>query len=81
MITIKQFLETTKLFKLADLANQLIAFCDDEKLPFQYYSRELLASSTAKRHHVQPDLDNFYLLVNVAKLTAHTDGEKTQLLP
>ena len=74
LITIKQFIETSDLYNLADLANQLIAICDDPRLPLEYYSRELLFSVEAREHHVLPDLDEMFLFVNAAKLTARTGG-------
>ena len=75
MITIKQFTETSKCVNLADLANQLVTTFSDTDLPLRYYSVELLFSTAARRHHVPPDLDRFYLFSNVAKLATRVGGE------
>lgn len=77
MITVKQFIENSKCYKLSELANQLIDVCHDANLPFKYYSRELLFSAEAREHHVQPDLDRFYLFVNSSNLTTRLGREST----
>lgn len=77
LINIKQFIETTKNYNLAELANQLVNIYRDEKLPFRYYSRELLNSLAARNHHIPPDLDKYHLFVNSAQLLARTRGEIT----
>jgi hypothetical protein len=77
LITIRQFIETSKSFKLVDLANGLLEACNDPKLPFRYYSRELLASSEAREQHVQPDLDIFYLFRNTARFSVQTNDVAT----
>jgi hypothetical protein len=41
----------------------------------QYYSRELLNSPAARRHHISPDLDRFYLFVNSAQLINRAKDE------
>jgi len=74
MIVIKQFVEVSKSYNLAQMANELIAICSDPRLPLEYYSRELLISPQAREEHVQPDLDDLYLFVNLAKLAARTGG-------
>jgi hypothetical protein len=76
MIVIKQFVEISQsqCHNLAKMANELVAICSDPRLPLEYYSRELLISSEAREEHVQPDLDDLYLFVNLAKLAARTGG-------
>ena len=80
LITIKQFIETSQRYSIADLANELILTCGDSNLPFQYYSRELLASPDAREHHLQPDLDRFYLFANLPKLTISMGSAATAKL-
>jgi len=41
---------------LAERANELIATYHNSKLPFEYYSRELIGSPEAKHSWVEPDL-------------------------
>ncbi len=41
---------------LAERANELIATHTNSKLPFEYYSRELIESPEAKHSWVEPDL-------------------------
>jgi hypothetical protein len=77
LINIKQFVETTKSYNLAELANQLANIYCDEKLPFRYYSRDLLSSTAARKHHIPPDLDKYHLFVNSAQLLSQTRGEVT----
>lgn len=77
MLTTKQFVETSKCFSLAEQANQLINIYRDEKLPLQYYSKELLNSPAARRQHLPPDLDIFYLFVNSARLVSNNGVEAT----
>lgn len=58
--TIAAFLEENAAEKsLAVLANDLLAACDDTKLPLKYYSRELLFSTEARLKYIEPDLENF----------------------
>ena len=45
----------------AALANGLLAAFDDSKLPLKYYSRELLFSTEARLHYVEPDLKDYSL--------------------
>lgn len=55
--TISAFLEKNLHEKnLAVLANRLIASSGDPKLPFRFYSRELLFSPAARAGFVAPDL-------------------------
>jgi hypothetical protein len=75
MIFIKQFVETSKSYNLAELANQLVTIYNDENLPLQYYSAELLASPDACKHHISPDLDRFYLFVNSARLLSSANNK------
>lgn len=77
LINIKQFIETTQSYNLAELANQLVVIYKDESLPFRYYSYELLNSLAARKHHIPPDLDTFHLFVNSAQLLSRTRGEVT----
>lgn len=77
MITIKQFVETSKCYNLAELANQITVLYKDKQLPFRYYSRELLSSPAARKQHLPPDLDRFYLFVNSAELASRANGENT----
>ncbi|MBC7931579.1 MAG: hypothetical protein H7Z38_13550 [Rubrivivax sp.] len=41
---------------LAELANELSDECSDSRLVFQYYSKELIDSESARRGWVEPDL-------------------------
>ena len=41
---------------LAELANALSGECNDSRLVFDYYSRELIDSERARREWVEPDL-------------------------
>jgi len=41
---------------LAERANELIAIYINSKLPFEYYSRELIGSLEAKHSWIEPDL-------------------------
>lgn len=55
--TVAKFLEKNKGEKsLAILANNLIAACNNTKLPLEFYSRELLFSPEARANYVEPDL-------------------------
>jgi hypothetical protein len=57
MTTIEDFLEKRgRGGNLADLANELVAACDDPRLPLKFYSRELLFSPAARARCVEPDL-------------------------
>ena len=63
--TVNDYLEKTGRGKgLAELANGLLALCDDAHLPLKYYSRERLFSTEARRHFVEPDLADFSLSGN-----------------
>lgn len=44
---------------LAALANELVESCNDTKLPFRFYSHELLFSVKARMNFVEPDLLGF----------------------
>lgn len=55
LLTIEEFVGKTKCGGLAELANRLIA-SRDAKLPFKFYSRELLFSANARARYVEPDL-------------------------
>ena len=55
LLTIEEFVGKTKCGGLAEMANRLIASCDT-KLPFKFYSRELLFSADARTRYVEPDL-------------------------
>jgi hypothetical protein len=44
---------------ICDLANRLVASCDDKDLIKKYYSEELIASPAAKESWVEPDLKSF----------------------
>lgn len=58
--TVSAFLDKNPNEKsLAVLANNLIASCNDTKLPLRFYSRELLFSPEAREHYVKPDLKTF----------------------
>lgn len=50
------FLEKSDGKSLFETANDLIAAFDDTKLPFRFYSRELLFSAAARAQFVEPDL-------------------------
>ncbi|MFZ1699289.1 MAG: hypothetical protein WBO10_17015 [Pyrinomonadaceae bacterium] len=76
MITINQFVETCTYYNLARLANEIVSTFDDPRLPFDYYSSERLFSPEAREHHIQPDLDDYYLIVNSAKVAARVGGGK-----
>ena len=63
--TVNEYLDRTGRGKgLAELANGLLADCNDPHLPLKYYSRERLFSTEARMHLVEPDLKNFALSVN-----------------
>ncbi len=63
--TVVNYLEKTgRQHGLAVLANGLIAFCSDPKLPLKYYSRERLFSVEARLNYVEPDLEDFSLSIN-----------------
>ena len=54
---ISEFLsENSAETNLVDLANKLLEELDDSKLPFRFYSRELIFSSKARETIVEPDL-------------------------
>lgn len=74
LMTIKKFLKISRHYNIADLANHLIEICGDRQLPLRYYSRELLFSAIARRHHVLPDLDRFSFSLNSGDFTTRTDG-------
>lgn len=74
MIIVKQFVETSPRCNFSALANELIATCNDPKLPLEYYSRALLFSREARATHVQPDLNDVYLIATSAKLAAQVGG-------
>ena len=57
---IAAFLETHGRCKgLTALANELILFYKDSKLPLKFYSREVLFSAGAREKYVLPDLRRF----------------------
>jgi hypothetical protein len=57
MRTVKEFLDKHEGSEsLAMLANDLVALCNDSKLPLKFYSRELLFSPHARACYVEPDL-------------------------
>jgi len=57
MTMVKDFLETRRKDEgLAVLANDLVESYGDTKLPFKFYSRELLFSVEARLGYVAPDL-------------------------
>ncbi len=63
--TVDEYLVKTGRGKgLAELANGLLEFCDDTRLPLKHYSRERLFSVEARMHLVEPDLEDFALSVN-----------------
>ena len=63
--TVANFMEKTgREHGLANLANNLIAFCSDTNLPLKYYSRERLFSTQARMNYVEPDLEDFSLSIN-----------------
>lgn len=53
---VPEFLEKSDGKSLFETANDLIAALDDTKLPFRFYSRELLFSADARARFVEPDL-------------------------
>jgi len=54
---VRHFLDHTDAARpLAERANELIATYTNSKLPFEYYSRELIESPEAKQSWVEPDL-------------------------
>lgn len=60
--TVAAFLEKAGREKgLAKLAAELVASINDTRLPLKFYSRELLFSTEARRHYVEPDLEDFSL--------------------
>ena len=63
--TVANFMEKTgREHGLANLANNLIAFCSDTNLPLKYYSRERLFSTEARLNYVEPDLEDFSISIN-----------------
>ena len=63
--TVANFIERTgREPGLANLANSLLAFCNDTRLPLKYYSRERLFSTEARMKYVEPDLEDFSLSIN-----------------
>ncbi len=72
--TIKDYLKSTKQRHIVSLANDLIIFYGDPRLPLKYYSRKLLFSPEARASYVQPDLGRFLRFINVAKLAARVGG-------
>ena len=60
MKVVAAFLETYGREKgLTVLANELVLFYKDSKLPLKFYSRELLFSTAAREKYVLPDLLKF----------------------
>lgn len=58
--TVAEFLEKrSKDQGLARLANDLIAECNDTKLPFNFYTHERLFSVKARLSYVEPNLKAF----------------------
>lgn len=58
--TIAEFLRNNPGEKsLANLANALLAECDDPKLPLNFYSRDRLFSVEARMNYVEPNLKPF----------------------
>lgn len=53
---------------LANLANELIASCNNTKLPLRFYSRELLFSVEARMNYVEPDLNQNQIALNELSL-------------
>lgn len=74
MVVIKQFAETSRRYSFGEAANQLFSICGDPRLPFEYYSRELLFSEEARVSHVQPDLEALYLFVSSAEMATRAGG-------
>ncbi|HYX29200.1 MAG TPA: hypothetical protein VE863_11585 [Pyrinomonadaceae bacterium] len=57
LIVVKNFLASDDVSgSICEAANQLAASCADKNLINEYYSEELLASPTAKRQWIEPDL-------------------------
>lgn len=55
--TVCEFLDESRgQMDLYLLANKLVTAFEDSKLPFKYYSRELLFSTFARYNYVEPDL-------------------------
>lgn len=48
--------EHAETLSLAALANKLIEQYDDPRLPFSYYSRDLLLSASARHEYFPPDI-------------------------
>jgi hypothetical protein len=70
--TIAAFISENKEEKsLVVLANNLLAVCNDTKLPLKYYSRELLFSTEARLNYVEPDLEKFPLAMNGLTFALH----------
>lgn len=62
--TITAFLERNKEENnLTVLANEMLVFYNDTKLPFKYYSRERLFSVEARMNYIEPDLEEFSPLI------------------
>ena len=54
---VDKFLEQTDKARTAvDIYNEMVEFCGDPQLIFNYYSKELLSSEEARRGWVEPDL-------------------------
>ena len=63
--TVAEFLENRwREEGLARLANDLVASCNDTKLPLKFYSRERLFSVEARLNYVEPNLEALPLLIN-----------------
>jgi hypothetical protein len=53
------YVEDKKERPLAEIANQVVKVCIDANLIYAYYSRALLASTTAREGWVEPDVQSF----------------------
>ena len=56
--------------ELTELANELVLFYKDAKLPFKFYSREVLFSPEAREKYVPPDLQRFPANENFSSQTS-----------
>ena len=63
--TVKEFLDSrVKDDSLARLANDLVTYYNDTKLPFNFYSREYLFSAEARMSYVEPNLKSFSMTLD-----------------
>jgi hypothetical protein len=57
--SVDDFLKTQNGYSIVETANLLVENLGDKDLPLKYYSRELLFSDMARKHFVEPDIEEF----------------------